>query len=68
MSTREAHDWRLGELATAVGISSAYLANIEAGRKRLRPVHARRIASLLGVRLLAIMNPAYMRNDEEAGA
>jgi transcriptional regulator with XRE-family HTH domain len=36
-------------LATAVGISRPYLSNIEAGRKRLTPFLAVKIAAVLGV-------------------
>jgi transcriptional regulator with XRE-family HTH domain len=37
------------QLANAVGISRPYLSNIEAGRKRLTPYLAIRIAEALGV-------------------
>lgn len=52
------------DLATSVGISRPYLANIEAGRKRLTPVLAARVAAALKVPQIALV--AF--DDDEAGA
>ncbi|MBN8883343.1 MAG: helix-turn-helix transcriptional regulator [Salana multivorans] len=51
---REANGWRLGKFATAIGVSHAYLANIEAGRRRLPVDLARQVATTLNVPLAAI--------------
>lgn len=45
------------ELANKIPMSRSYLANIEAGRKRLQPVHASRIAEILVVRQISILRP-----------
>lgn len=45
------------EAANKLDISRSYLANIEAGRKRLQPVLAAKIASLLKVRQISILRP-----------
>ena len=52
---REMRGLKADELATKVGISRAYLANIEAGRKRLTPVLLARVAAELQVPQIAIM-------------
>ena len=44
------------ELASAVDISRAYLVNIEAGRKRLTPVLAAKVADALAVPQIAIVS------------
>lgn len=54
---RETRGFRIGQLAQEMEISRAYLANIEAGRKRLTDVLLARAASALGVRQVAIMRP-----------
>lgn len=54
---REMRGWTPDEFANEIGISRSYLANIEAGRKRLTPVLLSRVASSLKVRQLAIMRP-----------
>lgn len=54
---RELRGMKPDELANAIPISRSYLANIEAGRKRLQPVHAARIASVLGIRQISILRP-----------
>jgi len=54
---REANGLRVGETATAMEISSAYLSNIEAGRKRLTPQLAHRAAKVFGCRPIAILRP-----------
>lgn len=54
---REARGLKADELANACHISRSYLANIEAGRKRLTPVLAARIARVLDVRQISILRP-----------
>lgn len=54
---REARGLKADELASKVLISRSYLANIEAGRKRLTPVLAARIAAALHVRQISLLNP-----------
>ena len=54
---RELRGVKADELANAIDISRPYLANIEAGRKRLSAVHASRIAAFLGVRQISILRP-----------
>lgn len=56
---REARGLKADELANAIPISRPYLMNIEAGRKRLSPVYAVRIAQILDVRPISIL-----RSDE----
>jgi transcriptional regulator with XRE-family HTH domain len=51
---REAYGWRTVKFAAAVGISPAYLSNIEAGRRHLPVDLARKVADVLGVPLAAI--------------
>lgn len=45
------------EMANALLVSRPYLMNIEAGRKRLQPELAARIATLLQVRQISILRP-----------
>ena len=54
---RELRGVKIDELATGILISRAYLANIEAGRKRLSPEHCARIAGFLKVRQISILRP-----------
>jgi transcriptional regulator with XRE-family HTH domain len=54
---REMRGLKPDELANRVQISRAYLANIEAGRKRLTPVLLARIATELCVPQIAIVRP-----------
>ena len=54
---REKSGLRVGELANELGISYAYLSNIEGGRKRLTPRLAARAASALDVRQAALVRP-----------
>ena len=54
---REMRGLKPDELANAIPMSRSYLANIEAGRKRLQPVHAARIAHILDVRQISILRP-----------
>lgn len=51
---RELRGLKVDELATRIGISRAYLANIEAGRKRLTPVLLARASHELLVPQIAI--------------
>ena len=52
---RERSGWKVGKFATAVGISSSYLSNIEAGRKKASPDVIRKIADTLDVPLAAVI-------------
>lgn len=54
---REMRGVKPDELANKIDISRSYLANIEAGRKRLQPIHAARIAKVLDVAQIAILRP-----------
>jgi transcriptional regulator with XRE-family HTH domain len=54
---RELRGVRPDELANALIISRSYLANIEAGRKRLSPELAARVANHLQVRQISILRP-----------
>jgi transcriptional regulator with XRE-family HTH domain len=55
---RETRGWKLGDFATQLDISYAYLSNIEAGRKPLTDILLARAARLLGVEQIAIKHPA----------
>ncbi|HEY4267074.1 MAG TPA: helix-turn-helix transcriptional regulator [Galbitalea sp.] len=54
---RELRGLKPDEMANALVISRSYLANIEAGRKRLQPEMAAKIADLLKVRQISILRP-----------
>lgn len=54
---RDTRGWKLGDFATELGISYAYLSNIEAGRKPLTNVLLARAAKVLGVDQIAISHP-----------
>ncbi len=54
---RDTRGWKLGDFATELGISYAYLSNIEAGRKPLTNVILARAAKTLGVDQIAISHP-----------
>lgn len=56
-SMREMRGLKADALATQVGISRPYLANIEAGRKPLTPVLLAKIAGALYVPQIAILDP-----------
>lgn len=56
-SFREKAGLKLGEAASAIPISYAYLSNIEAGRKPLTPVLLAKLALLYSVPQAAIMRP-----------
>lgn len=54
---REMRGLKPDEMANALTISRSYLANIEAGRKKLQPELAARVAEVLAVRQIAILRP-----------
>lgn len=54
---RELRGVKSDELANGIGISRPYLANIEAGRKRLSPELCSRVAAFLHVRQISILRP-----------
>lgn len=57
-SFREMRGFKPDQFASAIGISRAYLANIEAGRRPLRNVLLARAAQVLRVEQIAIMVPS----------
>ena len=61
---RELRGYKPDPFASEIGISRPYLANIEAGRKRLSNVLLARAAAALHVEQIAIMRPAS--TDEAA--
>ena len=65
-SLRLAHGWKLGEFATALGMSHSYISNIEAGRKLAPRPLCRKIADALDVPLAAIISSEYARVKETA--
>jgi transcriptional regulator with XRE-family HTH domain len=54
---REALGMRQDEMASRLGISGPYLANIEAGRKQPRAYLQSRVAEVLGVPITAVTYP-----------
>ncbi|OZF40782.1 hypothetical protein CH296_00560 [Rhodococcus sp. 14-2496-1d] len=54
---RETRGYKPDEFASAIGISRPYLANIEAGRKKLTNVLLAKAAKALEIEQLAIMRP-----------
>ena len=54
---RTTRGWKLGDFATQLDISYAYLSNIEAGRKPLPDHLLARAARLLDVQQIAIKHP-----------
>lgn len=54
---RSTRGWKLGDFATQLDISYAYLSNIEAGRKPLPDHLLARAARLLDVEQIAIKHP-----------
>lgn len=54
---RTTRGWKLGDFATKLDISYAYLSNIEAGRKPLPDHLLARAAQLLDVEQIAIKHP-----------
>lgn len=63
---RSAHGLKLGEMAVALGISHAYLSNIENGRKAAPLPLCRQIATLLHIPLAAITIADYAEIREAA--
>lgn len=63
---REMRGFKPDELASEIGISRPYLANIEAGRKPLTPVLLARLAKVLEVRQIAIIRAGYFTDDTSA--
>lgn len=63
---REIRGLKVGELASILTISYAYLSNIEAGRKRLTPQVLAKAATALDVPQVALVRPGYF--DGEAVA
>lgn len=57
---REMRGLKVGELASLLDISYAYLSNIEAGRKRLTPQMVAKAANALGIRQVALVRPDQM--------
>jgi transcriptional regulator with XRE-family HTH domain len=55
---RATRGWKLGDFATELDISYAYLSNIEAGRKPLPDHLLARAAKLLDVEQIAIKHPS----------
>lgn len=56
---RELRGVRANDAATALGISRSYLANIEAGRKRLPPHVLVRACAFFDIPQIAVVNPDY---------
>lgn len=54
---RTTRGWKLGDFATHIDVSYAYLSNIEAGRKPLPDHLLARAARLLDVEQIAIKHP-----------
>jgi transcriptional regulator with XRE-family HTH domain len=54
---RSTRGWKLGDFATKIGVSYAYLSNIEAGRKPLPDHLLARAAKILDVDQIAIKHP-----------
>ncbi|WP_343907176.1 helix-turn-helix transcriptional regulator [Nocardioides aquiterrae] len=54
---RTTRGWKLGDFANQLGISYAYLSNIEAGRKPLPDHLLARAAKVLDVEQIAIKHP-----------
>lgn len=65
---RELRGLKADEAANALLISRSYLANIEAGRKRLQPEMAARVAKLLMVRQISILRPDEFPADLQDAA
>ncbi len=63
---RKAHELKLIEMAVALGISHAYLSNIEAGRKAAPMALCRQAAKILRVPLAAITIADYAEISEAA--
>jgi len=63
---RKAHELKLIEMATALGISHAYLSNIENGRKAAPMALCRQAARILRVPIAAITVADYEEIREAA--
>lgn len=63
---RSTRGWKVGDFASALDISSAYLSNIEAGRKQLPDHLLARAARLLDVEQIAIKHPLAPVEDVPA--
>lgn len=63
---RKTKGFHTGDFAGELEISYSYLANIEAGRKRLTPELLARAAKVLDVRQVAIVRPGYYAEDAKA--
>lgn len=61
---RDAYGIQQTALAAAMGISGAYLANIEAGRRRGSVKLARAAAEHIGIDLAAITTPVVITPDK----
>lgn len=61
---RELRGVKVGELASAMGISYAYLSNIEAGRKRLTEPLLAKAADALKVRPASIVSPELFADEQ----
>lgn len=64
---RQMRGIKVGELASLLDISYAYLSNIEAGRKRLTPPLLAKASDILDVRPAALVRPDHF-TDERATA
>lgn len=63
---RKAHGLKLGEMAVALGISHAYMSNIEAGRKAAPMPLCHQVAKVLRIPLAAITVADYEEIREAA--
>lgn len=63
---RKAHGLKLGEMAVALGISHAYMSNIEAGRKAAPMPLCHQVAKVLRIPLAAITVAGYEEIREAA--
>lgn len=62
---RETREVRQAELAKILHVSAPYLANVEAGRRRLTPRLARQACEALSVRPIVLVNSDFL--DEVDG-
>lgn len=62
---RELRGFKPDQFASENDISRPYLANIEAGRKKLTNVMLARFAKTLGIEQIAIMRPAALSDAQE---
>lgn len=63
---REGAGLKLGQAASALDISYAYLSNIEAGRRALTKVLLARMAVLYDVKPIAIVRPDLFEQTSDA--